>query len=85
MEGQFEDKVFEFGRISRSGQKTDEVVVESLKSLYDCFSLSDGLTESSSSLIDGFYQNEELTNVVFTESNESQVEGSQPNNSSTAT
>lgn len=66
----FEDDVFEFGRLSRSGQKTDEVVVESLKNLYDCFRLTEDLTGSSSSLIDNFYKEEELTNVVFTESQE---------------
>lgn len=66
----FEDNIFEFGRISRSGQKTDEVVVESLKGLYDCFRLTEELTSTSSEMIDNFYKEEGLTNVVFTESQE---------------
>ncbi|MCR9203607.1 MAG: hypothetical protein NXH75_03455 [Halobacteriovoraceae bacterium] len=66
----FEDSLFEFGRISRSGQKTDEVVVESLKGLYDCFRLTEELTSTSSDLIDNFYKDEELTNVIFTEAQE---------------
>lgn len=68
IEKNLENQIFEFGRISRSGQKTDEVVVESLKALYDCFSLNEELTNSSSTMIDNFYREEELTNVVFTES-----------------
>lgn len=64
---QIEDATFEFGRISRSGQKTDELVVESIKELYEGFSLQRELNENALSLIEEHRDDEPQKEVIFTE------------------
>ena len=72
----FESNSFEFERLGRSGQKTDEIVIESLKSLYDCFRLTEELTLKSSDMIDKFYKESESCDVVFLESKDINEESS---------
>lgn len=62
-----DDMTFEFGRITRSGQKTDELVVESFKSLYNGFSLNSELHLNSLKIIDEHRQDENEKEVIFTE------------------
>lgn len=62
-----EDSTFEFGRISRSGQKTDELVVESVKQLFEGFTLQRELSESSLGLINEHKDDEFDKEVIFTQ------------------
>jgi hypothetical protein len=62
-----DDSTFQFGRISRSGQKTDNLVVDSLKNLYNSFSLMNDFDKSSASLIEQYREQEFEKNVVFVE------------------
>lgn len=62
-----DDMTFEFGRITRSGQKTDELVVDSFKKLYNGFSLNGELHLNSLKIIDEHRQDENEKEVIFTE------------------
>jgi hypothetical protein len=65
-----DDSTFEFGRLTRSGQKTDELVVESLKELYQGFSLSNELNESGLGIIYKNREEDDVKEVIFTEDQE---------------
>ncbi len=64
---ELDDMTFEFGRVTRSGQKTDELVVESFKDLFNGFSLNGDLHLNSLKLIDEHRQEEDDIDVIFTE------------------
>lgn len=62
-----DNSTFEFGRISRSGEKTDELVVESLKELYQGFSLTNELNQNGLCIIERNREEDDLKQVLFTE------------------
>ncbi len=64
---ELDNSIFEFGRISRSGQKTDDLVVDSLKNLYNSFSLMNDFDKHSGILIEKYREEEFEKNVVFVE------------------
>ncbi len=66
-EKEMDDLTFDFGKINRSGQKSDDIVVDSLKSLYQTFNINAELDESALNLVHSFRNEEE---VIFTEDEE---------------
>jgi len=62
-----DDLIFHMGRIHRSGQKTDDQVVESLKCLFDSFNLMANFDQSSNDLVKDFHEHEEEKDIVFRE------------------
>jgi hypothetical protein len=62
-----DNSTFEFGRITRSGQKTDDLVVDSLKNLFNSFSLMNDFDKNSAALIESYREEEMQQNVVFVE------------------
>jgi hypothetical protein len=65
-----DDSTFQFGRITRSGQKTDDLVVDSLKNLFNSFSLMNDFDKNIASLIEKYREEELQQNVVFVEDSE---------------
>lgn len=66
-ESDIDDMTFEFGKINRSGQKSDDIVVESLKSLHQTFYTNTEIDESALELVHSFKNEDE---VIFTEDEE---------------
>ncbi len=65
-----DDIHFEYGRIARTNETTDGQVVETLKSMFDSFSLMSQFDKNCESLLDNFREEELAKNVIFTGDNE---------------
>ncbi len=63
---QLDDILFEYGRVGRSSEATDNSVVESLKSMFDSFNLMAQFDKNCEGILDGFREQELSKNVVFT-------------------
>lgn len=65
-----EDILFEYGRLSKSSEATDNSVVETMKSMFDTYTLMAQFDRSSEDLLDKFREEELEKNVIFTGSTE---------------
>lgn len=65
-----EDINFEYGRVSRSIENTDTQVVDSLKSMFDSYSLMNHFDKTGEKILDEFREEELAKNVIFTSEEE---------------
>ena len=63
---ELEDILFEYGRVGRTSENSDNLVVDSLKSMYDSFNLMAQFDKNCEKLMDDFREEELAKNVVFT-------------------
>ncbi len=69
-----DDIHFEYGRISRTNEDTDAEVVETMKSMFDSFSLMNQFDKSCEKILDDFREDEIAKNVIFTGDDELEEE-----------
>ncbi len=61
-----DDILFEYGRVARSSENTDNLVVDTLKAMFESYSLMGEFDKNCESLLDGFREEELAKNVIFT-------------------
>ena len=67
---EIEDMTFEFGKINRSGQRSDDTIVMSLKELHNSFTTNTEIDFSAIELVANYRDEESESEVIFTEDQE---------------